>query len=394
MLRTSNNVKLIIASTVSSVDTTVNVVSAVGLPDVSDPADWTIVTLVRNSDERYEIVRVNEITGNVLTVVRAQESTTALDLSSGDSVRNYFTAGMFDQFSFEADAAEASEAAAAASAAAALASENAASTSETNAATSETNAATSASNAATSETNAAASESAASTSATNASNSAAAASVSETNAAASAAAAAADANNTLQTTSATVDNTLMKADGVDKDMQNTGIVVDDSDRVEGILSLGLDEEASTPSTPATGKHKLYFKTDNKLYSLDDAGLEQEVGAGQGGDIFGETTEYTHADTETILASEWDESGSGAGSCSVTNKYSAATDGTVNITDSTNLTAGDKCILKVTGAGRCTWTFTNSSDKFNYNSNITELHQSAGDTKITVIYVGGNDFEVQ
>lgn len=118
------------------------------------------------------------------------------------------------------------------------------------------------------------------------------------------------------------------------------------------------------------------------------------GSGGGGDVFGETTEYTHADTETILASEWDERGSGAGSCNVTNKYTAATDGTVNITDSTSLTAGDKCRLVATGAGACTWVLANASDRFNYNSNITELIQRAGDAPLTVIYKGSNEFEVQ
>lgn len=36
-------------------------------------------------------------------------------------------------------------------------------------------------------------------------------------------------------------------------------------------------EIATPSTPASGKNKLYFKSDAKLYKLDDAGSESEVG---------------------------------------------------------------------------------------------------------------------
>ncbi len=97
MLKTSNNVKLLIASAVSSSATSITLLSASGLPTLS-PTDYTIVTLIRNSDTRYEIVKVTEIVGNVLTVVRAQEGTTALTFSGGDSVRNYFTSGMFEIF--------------------------------------------------------------------------------------------------------------------------------------------------------------------------------------------------------------------------------------------------------------------------------------------------------
>ena len=174
-LQTSNNVFLIVSSPVAVSDTTITLVDATGLPDVSDPADWTIVTLIRLSDLQYEILRVDSIAGNVLTVQRAQEGTTALTYSGGDQCRNFFTSGMFEQFTFEANAAQTSEANAATSAAAAA-------TSATNASTSETNAATSASNASTSETNAATSETNASTSETNAANSASSASTSETNA--------------------------------------------------------------------------------------------------------------------------------------------------------------------------------------------------------------------
>ena len=36
-------------------------------------------------------------------------------------------------------------------------------------------------------------------------------------------------------------------------------------------------QVATPSSPAAGKNKLYFKTDNKLYKLTSAGTESEVG---------------------------------------------------------------------------------------------------------------------
>lgn len=46
--------------------------------------------------------------------------------------------------------------------------------------------------------------------------------------------------------------------------------------------VGFLEQASTPSTPASGSMLVYPKTDNKLYKLDDLGVESEVGAGATG----------------------------------------------------------------------------------------------------------------
>lgn len=45
----------------------------------------------------------------------------------------------------------------------------------------------------------------------------------------------------------------------------------------------LTEQASTPSTPASGFGKLYFKTDGSVYALNDGGSETQLGgSGQGG----------------------------------------------------------------------------------------------------------------
>ena len=41
-------------------------------------------------------------------------------------------------------------------------------------------------------------------------------------------------------------------------------------------------EITTPSTPAAGLKKFYANTDGKLYTVDDGGVETEVGAGSGG----------------------------------------------------------------------------------------------------------------
>lgn len=43
----------------------------------------------------------------------------------------------------------------------------------------------------------------------------------------------------------------------------------------------LSGHITTPSNPAAGKTKMYFKSDNKLYKLTSGGVETEVGAGSG-----------------------------------------------------------------------------------------------------------------
>ena len=50
-------------------------------------------------------------------------------------------------------------------------------------------------------------------------------------------------------------------------------------------ALTLEEQASTPSNPAVGDKKLYAKNDGKVYTLDSAGNEVEVGAGGGSTQF-------------------------------------------------------------------------------------------------------------
>lgn len=46
----------------------------------------------------------------------------------------------------------------------------------------------------------------------------------------------------------------------------------------------LADQITTPTNPAAGKNKLYFKSDGKLYKLDSGGTETEVGAGAGGSV--------------------------------------------------------------------------------------------------------------
>lgn len=47
-------------------------------------------------------------------------------------------------------------------------------------------------------------------------------------------------------------------------------------------SVLVTEQASKPTAPASGKQRLYMKTDHKLYHEDDGGTETEVGGGSSG----------------------------------------------------------------------------------------------------------------
>jgi len=123
-LKTSNNVKKIISIPALATDLTITLVDVHGLPDITAVGDYMILTFIRLSDLKQEIVRVDDVTGTVLTVQRAQEGTIALDLLALDEVRNFFTSAMFMETS-------------------ALANRALAETAATNAAASETNAAAS-----------------------------------------------------------------------------------------------------------------------------------------------------------------------------------------------------------------------------------------------------------
>lgn len=72
-------------------------------------------------------------------------------------------------------------------------------------------------------------------------------------------------------------------------------------------SVLLSEQASTPADPATGKQRLYFKTtDHKLYHVNGAGVELEVGRGASdwGDIGGSIS--SQADLQAALNAKLDD----------------------------------------------------------------------------------------
>jgi len=75
------------------------------------------------------------------------------------------------------------------------------------------------------------------------------------------------------------DNVLMRSNGTGgAAVQESGIIVDDSDNVSAIGTLsatgvihgavGLEfDQISTPASPASADNKLYFKSDDKLYTF-------------------------------------------------------------------------------------------------------------------------------
>lgn len=67
-------------------------------------------------------------------------------------------------------------------------------------------------------------------------------------------------------------------------LSGANIGIQDSPTFTGLLSatyFGLTQIA-TPSNPAAGHNRLYFKSDNSLYTLTSAGVETALGSGGGG----------------------------------------------------------------------------------------------------------------
>jgi len=69
----------------------------------------------------------------------------------------------------------------------------------------------------------------------------------------------------------------------------TSVSADSAAITNGVTATSVTADQSTynqiatPSNPAAGKNKLYFKNDDKVYKLTSAGVEAEIGVGNGGD---------------------------------------------------------------------------------------------------------------
>lgn len=91
-------------------------------------------------------------------------------------------------------------------------------------------------------------------------------------------------------------------------------------------------EIATPATPASGYGKIYFKSDGKLYQLNDSGIETQVGTGTGGGAGG-VNFISNGTAEDNNTTGWavyaDAAGTSpvdgtGGSANVTNTVSATT----------------------------------------------------------------------
>ena len=99
-----NNAKTTLSSGVNNSTTTIPVTDGSVFPvaDATDPATDNFFFVTLDDDTNNEIVKVTASSGSAgnqnLTVVRAQEGTTARAFSSGDKVELRLTAGMVDTF--------------------------------------------------------------------------------------------------------------------------------------------------------------------------------------------------------------------------------------------------------------------------------------------------------
>ena len=90
----TNNATTTLASSITNVATSLTVASGKGalFPTITG-TDYTMCTLQNTAGTTTEIVKVTARSGDVFTIVRAQEGTTASAFSSGDKFELRVTAG-------------------------------------------------------------------------------------------------------------------------------------------------------------------------------------------------------------------------------------------------------------------------------------------------------------
>lgn len=93
----SNNAKTTISGSLSTSATSVTVADASNFPTLG-AGDYTYATLAEASTPaNLEIVKVTAISSNTLTVVRAQQSTSARSFSASDLCELRVTAGLMEE---------------------------------------------------------------------------------------------------------------------------------------------------------------------------------------------------------------------------------------------------------------------------------------------------------
>ena len=98
----SNNAATTLAAGVSSSATSLTVNNGASFPDVSSASDHSYITL-EDIDSNREVVKLTNRSGNTLTVVRAQDGTTARSFTIGDKVELRITAILLNEVAAQAD---------------------------------------------------------------------------------------------------------------------------------------------------------------------------------------------------------------------------------------------------------------------------------------------------
>lgn len=130
----------------------------------------------------------------------------------------------------------------------------------------------------------------------------------EADAAVTAAQAAQAAAETAETNAETAQAAAETAQAAAEAAASSTLLLDGSRTMTGALAT---TEISTPATPATNVHKVYFKSDGLLYTLDDAGIERLVlQSPQRGYIYGFTLSNNGTDATNDIDIASGEAASG------------------------------------------------------------------------------------
>lgn len=93
----ANNVSTTLNGAILSTDTTITVADGSVFPTPAT-GKTLLATLIKSATSQVEIVEITAISTNDLTIVRAQESTTALACADGDTIEMRITKGMLESF--------------------------------------------------------------------------------------------------------------------------------------------------------------------------------------------------------------------------------------------------------------------------------------------------------
>ena len=105
--------------------------------------------------------------------------------------------------------------------------------------------------------------------------------------------------NTFSSTGAVIHNETTGKQGGTTD-EYYHLTSDEHTAVDNLPDfLQVEEQGATPATPASGFMRIYAKTDGKLYTVDDAGTETEIGSGGGAGGFAHYEEGTLATATNI-----------------------------------------------------------------------------------------------